>query len=129
MPIINAKDKKVGDIAYNLPDVSAAVMRFFQNLAVQVMNTTLVDGRAQNVPVTTKTQGCIQPMPELLAVKMEGDRSWVWWIIDCLPDLVLETNDRIVVNDKPYRVMRRGDARSYEYVEYYIIEDYVQRSS
>lgn len=124
MSIPNANTKKVGQIAYNLPDVSRGVMRFFRNLRGTIMNQSLVDGVVQNLPQRFCTQGSIQPMPQELIIKMEGEREWKWWIIHCYPDLVLEVDDRVVIGGINFRIMKKSDASAFGYLEYYAIEDY-----
>lgn len=99
-------------------------MRFFKRLQGQKMNDSLVNGVVQENPETFCTQGCVQPMPQNLVVKMEGERHWKWWIIDCYPNLWLEVNDRVIINNIPYRIMRRNDCTNYGYLEYHAIEDY-----
>lgn len=124
MAIVNAKDKRVGQIAFNLPYMGQAVRRSFKNIVVQIVNASLVEGEVQNNPVTMKTQGTVQPMPEKLAIQMLGERSWKWWVINCYPDLVLATDDRIILNNMPFRIMEKRDCSDYYCLEYWAIEDY-----
>lgn len=125
-PLIRAKDRPLADLSANLPDLSQAVMAFLYPMVFEIIQTTLVDGYAQKVPVKTYTQGAIEPFTaQMLKVKPEGERNWSWFTIRGLENLILQNNDKIKVDGVRYKIMERSDWVRNAYVEYHAILDYV----
>lgn len=80
--------------------------------------------------VTTETQinfkGVWQPLrDEQLELKPEGQRSWEWiWIHAVASQLNLETADKVMFNNKRYKVMQKKDYGLNSFVEYQLCRDY-----
>ena len=125
MSLINAMDKPLFEASSNLPDVSAAVMGLLYPVIFEKIQTTLVDGRAQKVPIKIKTQASVQPFTaQMLKIKPEGQRNWSWFTIHALEDLILENNDRIKIDGVRYKIMEKSNWVRNHYVEYNAILDY-----
>lgn len=80
--------------------------------------------------VTSETritfQGVWQPFKnEELQLKPEGQRSWEWiWIHARSSSLNLETADKVLFNNRKYKVMQKKDYGLNSFVEYQLIRDY-----
>lgn len=70
--------------------------------------------------------GVFQPLTdEQLQYKDVGERSWSWyWIHAKAGSLNLQTQDRIIFNNKRYKVMNIKDYSLNGYISYEIILDY-----
>lgn len=80
--------------------------------------------------VTTETKinfkGVWQPLrDEQLELKPEGQRSWEWiWIHAVASQLNLETADKVIFNNKRYKVIQKKDYGLNSFVEYQLCRDY-----
>lgn len=80
--------------------------------------------------VTSETritfQGVWQPLKsEELQLKPEGQRSWEWvWIHARSSSLNLETADKVLFNNRKYKVMQKKDYGLNSFVEYQLVRDY-----
>lgn len=127
--ISNAKDRSLESSGNGLPDVSGAVCSFFRPISVGIVTSDLVRGIARDRVTFVDTMGVKQPFSsEELALKPEGARSWVWYTIHCLPDLVLNTNDLIQIDGQKYVVMAKSNYSEYGYVEYHVVEKYLSET-
>ena len=123
--LINANSKRLSDLSANLPDVSAAVMSMLFPMVFEKVQTTRVNGYAQNIPEKIRTSACIQPFTaRMLKLKPEGDRAWSWFSIYALPNLILKDADKVIVDKHRYKIMEKMDWSRYGYVMYNAIEDY-----
>lgn len=120
-----AKDKSL-DQSAGLPDVSEVVASLLQKAKVGVVQSEQIDGMTQDIPIWKDAMVSIQPMPESLVVSKEGDRSWRWFTVHSLPDLILETKDIFVLFGTSYQVKDKKDWSQYGYVVYHVIEHYKQ---
>lgn len=125
MIIQNAADVLLSQNPGTLPDPSGALLDWFQYMAFTLIRKRVVDYSVVEDKTEISTMGVRQPMkPQQLMMKPEGQRKWRWETIHCLPDLVLNVDDRIRYMDVPYRVMERLDWREYGFIEYHVVEDY-----
>lgn len=80
--------------------------------------------------VTTEKEinfmGVWQPLrDEQLELKPEGQRSWEWvWIHAKASELNLETADKVIFNNKRFKVMDKKDYSLNGFVEYHLCRDY-----
>lgn len=80
--------------------------------------------------VTTEKEinfmGVWQPLrDEQLELKPEGQRSWEWiWIHAKASELNLETADKVIFNNKRYKVVDKKDYSLNGFVEYHLCRDY-----
>lgn len=71
-------------------------------------------------------QGVWQPLTnERLVSKPEGQRSWEWvWIHAVAGTLNLNTADKVIFNNKRYKVMSVKDYSLNSFIEYELVRDY-----
>lgn len=109
-----------------MPQMEAAFAGWASVITLKVITQTIVDGFVTDSESNISFQGVIQPLsPNKLYFKPEGQRSFEWLQIHCLNrEINLNTNDRIVYNNKRYKVMAKSDYGLNNYIEYHAIEDY-----
>ena len=68
----------------------------------------------------------MQPLrDEQLSLLPEGQRSWEWiWIHAVAGSLNLETADKVIFQNKTYKVTSKKDYSLNGYVEYQLVRDY-----
>lgn len=95
-------------------------------LSLKKIKQSIVDGDAVKTEETIHFQGVFQPLKdEQLQSKPEGQRSWSWyWIHARSGTLNLNTQDKIIFENKRYKVMAVKDYSLYGYIEYQVIRDY-----
>jgi hypothetical protein len=125
MPLINANRFNLNQNVGGLPDVSAAVMSLLQPTTVIIVTQQLINGYYKPVSQMFQTQASIQPLPQELAIKMEGERNWAWHLIHILPDVDLQNNDFITIFGKRYKVMKNEKWFQYGYIAYFVIEAFL----
>lgn len=71
-------------------------------------------------------EGVWQPLKDKqLALKPEGQRSWEWiWIHAVAGSLNLNTADKVIFNNKRYKVMGLKDYSLNGFIEYELVRDY-----
>lgn len=123
--ILNGKDTPLGSGAQFVPDVSNGVMNLMQNVTVGVMQKVNLNGYATEIPLYISTMATKEPFSaQQLEIKPEGQRAWSWFRMRILIDVILKTDDRFVMNDLKYRVMRSSEYTEYGYNEYDVVLDY-----
>lgn len=121
--MINAKDKGLNYSA--LPQMGEVLVSWFQNLTFDLITKTIVDYEVKETKTTVSTKGVRQPMSaQQLAIKPEGQRSWRWETLHCLPDIKLKIDDIVIFDGVEYRVMQKWNWPEYGYYEYHICEAY-----
>jgi hypothetical protein len=122
--ITNGKDTLINGTG-NLPNVMDALNGWFQDNTFTLITKTVVDFELVETQVQSSFYGVKQPMsPEVLKLKPEGQRSWDWNTIHSTPELILKTDDIIIMEGHNYRVMERLDYAAYGYLEYHLVKDY-----
>lgn len=109
-----------------MPQMQSAFSGWMTTFVLNVITQSTVDGFVveSTTPITYK--GTVQPLsPEQTALKPDGQRSWEWLQIHVLTGQNnLKTNDRVVYNEKPFKVMSVKDYTLNNYVEYHLVADY-----
>ena len=124
MKIHNANRQGVNE-ATDLPDVSAGVMTFFQNIKIEIVKKRNDSGYLKEKKYCILTQGVRQAFsPRQLAIKPEGERTWKWSKLHILPVHGLNLDDIILIRDVKYRIMAEVNQAEYGYKEYDLLEDY-----
>lgn len=123
-PLINAKSLSLPQNVGGLPDVGAAVMSLLQPVTVKVGIQQLVNGYYKPIFTNISTQASIQPLPQELAIKMEGERNWRWHLIHILPNVNLNNNDLITLFGIEAKVMKKENWTQYGYISYIVVEDF-----
>lgn len=129
-PIIDAGSRLLDQGVGTLPDVSSALLDWFQPLTFRKLTKAVV--AFQNVETATDicTSGVIQPFTaKQLLLKPEGQRAFPWLMIHTLPGCALEVDDIVVQVDlragnTPFRVMAKKDYSAYGYVEYHVVQGF-----
>jgi hypothetical protein len=124
MTIINAKDKPIG-AGGNLPQMGEVIISWFQPLTFGLVVKAQADYDTVETVQDIETQGVRQPMgAQQLRIKPEGQRSWRWETLHCLPHVQLSNDDIVIFNGVKYRVMSRLDWAEYGYMEYHIAQTF-----
>ena len=125
MPISNAKDRPLLSNTGTLPDVSGALMDYFQEMDFTQITKTTDNFQVVETPTTITTQGVIQPFNiQQLMVKPPGERGWKWFMLHTLTGFTLQIDDVVTYLEVQYRVMGKGDYSLYGYREYHLVQDY-----
>lgn len=128
MKIANAKDIPLNQNSGTVPNVSGAMLEWFQAMIFGVVTKT--EGKdtgfqAVETVVNVSFQGVIQPFTDRqLLLKPEGERAWTWLWLHADPTLNLQVDSVINYLTVQYRVASRKDFTLYGYVEYHLVEDY-----
>ena len=104
--------------------MSAAVMVLLQPISVMTVTQQLINGYYKPITQTIATQASIQPLPQELAIKMEGERNWRWSLIHILPNVDLNNNDLITLFGVQYKVMKKENWAQYGYMNYFVVEGF-----
>lgn len=110
----------------NMPNMSGTLNGWMNTITLVIISQTVVNGIPTNTQTTATYRGVVQPLsPEQVNLKPEGQRSWEWLQIHVqLGGRALKNDDRIIYNDKKFKVMARKDYTLNGYIEYHIVEDY-----
>jgi hypothetical protein len=129
-PIINAKDRLLSENSGTLPDVSGALLNWFQPLTFNRITKSTVGFQVVEALEAVCTQGIIQPFTaQQLQMKPEGQRAWKWLTIHAAPGCPLEPDDVITevnvrAGNTSYRVMSKRNFSACGYLQYEVVEDY-----
>lgn len=87
---------------------------------------SIVDGDADKSEEFIRFLGVWQPLrDEELQFKPEGQRSWEWiWIHAKSGTLNLQTQDKVIFNNKRYKIMNVKDYSLNGFIEYHLVRDY-----
>ncbi len=127
--ISDARDILLDQNPGTLPNMSSALLNWFQKLTFIKIQKTVVDFDTVEAEQEYYAQGVKYVMkPQDVQTKPEGQRMWIWSTILALPDLVLEPDEIIQFGTIRYRVKDKYDWKEYGFIQYDIIQDY-QRST
>lgn len=125
MIISNGKDRPLNTDAGTMPDVSGALMDWFQPMVFAIVTKTVSGFQAVETKTDINFQGVLQPMSgRQLMMKPEGQRKWNWFQLHAEPGLTLTPDDVVFYLGVQYRVMSQKDYRLNGYVEYTLVNDY-----
>lgn len=128
--IVNAKDRPLDQQANRIPNVVAAISGLLQPVTLGRVQKQVVDGFVQEVVTTMRTRGARQAFTATqLAIRPEGERAWRWNVLHFPSDIILATDDKILYNGVPFRVMEILDYREYGYMRYNVVEDFRETPS
>lgn len=113
----------------NMPNMSATLTSWLIPLTLEKITQSIVDGDVVQSIETIDFKGVFQPLKdEQLQFKPEGQRSWEWfWIHAQAGSLNLQTQDKIIFNNKRFKVMSVKDYSLNGYIEYEVIRDYEEQ--
>ncbi len=125
MTIRNASDLRLYQNVGTLPDMTGALLNWFQPMIFSQLVKSVVNFKNVETPTNTYTKGVMQPLSaQQLQMKPEGQRNWIWNMLHCLPDLILKPDDVVTYQRQNYRVMAKRDYSKYGYLEYDLVQDY-----
>lgn len=109
-----------------MPQMSATLTGWEVPLTLIKVIQDIVEGDAVFTEQQINFMGCWQPLrDEELQFKPEGQRSWEWiWIHAKSSELNLQTADKVIFNNKRYKVMSVKDYSLNGFVEYQLIRDF-----
>lgn len=108
-----------------LPDVSGALIDWFQPMIFGVVTKSVQNFQAYEEMVEVAFQGVWQPLQgKQLALKPEGQRAWNWFQLHAEPSLVLDIDQVVLYLGVQYRVMSQKDYSLYGYIEYHFVSDW-----
>lgn len=110
-----------------MPQINAAFSGWGVTLLLVRITQQIVDGFVHDIPQQIPFHGVVQPLsPKQLMLKPEGERAWTWLQIhmQASSPVKLAPNDRIMYNDRKYKIMARLDYTADNYVELHATEDY-----
>ena len=112
-----------------MPQMSETLNGWEVPLTLVKVTQSIVDGDLITDEKTYNFQGVWQPLSaEQLSLLPEGQRSWenVW--IHCKSSqLNLETADKVIFNNRRYKITQKKDYGLNGYVEYMLIRDYEEQ--
>lgn len=111
---------------FNFPNMAHALYGWEVPLTLERIMQDVVDGDLSTTTQTINFKGVWQPLKdEHLELKPEGQRSWEWiWIHAVASTLNLETADKVIFNNKRYKVVQKKDYGLNGFVEYQLCRDY-----
>lgn len=109
-----------------LPQMGATLNGWEVPLELIRIKQSIVDGDAVKTEEHIEFLGVWQPLrDDELQSKPEGQRSWSWyWIHAKSGSLNLQTQDKIIFQDKRYKVMAVKNYNIYGYITYEVVLDY-----
>lgn len=112
-----------------MPQMSETLNGWEVPLTLVKITQSISDGDLVTDEKTYNFQGVWQPLSaEQLSLLPEGQRSWenVW--IHCKSSqLNLETADKVIFNNRRYKITQKKDYGLNGYVEYMLIRDYEEQ--
>ena len=108
-----------------LPQMSHVLLDWFLPIKFYRVSKTIENFRTVETETEINTSGVVQTMGNAsIVLKPEGQRTWNWYTLHCLPDIILN-NDEIVFYDSiRYRVKGYSNYSKYGFIEYELIEDF-----
>lgn len=113
-----------------MPQMASTLQGWQVPLILIKITQNVVDGDLVTTEKQIRFQGVWQPLKnEELALKPEGQRSWEWvWIHAVSSQLNLETADKVIFQNKRYKVVQKKDYGLNSYVEYQLVRDYEENA-
>lgn len=110
-----------------MPNMANTLTGWEVPLVLEKIKQNIVNGDRQDTTERINFLGVWQPLrDEQLQSKPEGMRSWSWiWVHAKAGTLNLQTQDKIIFNNKRYKVMSLKDYSLNGYIEYEMVEDYL----
>lgn len=123
--ISNAKDTPLNANSGTVPNVSGAILNWFQPMTFTTTVQTIVGFQVVDTPTDISFFGVWQPFTaQQLAIKPQGERDWLWFTVHAQPGLILTPDQLITYLGVQYRVKEKLDYQLYGYIEYHLIDDY-----
>lgn len=125
MIIQNASNKKLSQNTGTLPDMSSALLDWFQSMVFEIITKSVVNFKNSEIAQKVQFQGVMQSFTDRqLEIKPEGQRSWKWQMLHSDTTLILKNDDVVLYRGLRYRVMSNMDYSPYGYLEYHLAQDF-----
>lgn len=110
----------------SFPNMSATLSGWEVPLTLTKMIQSINGGFVSFTEQTFNFMGVWQPLKdEQLQFLPENQRSWEWiWIHAKASELNLQTADKVIFNNKRYKVMAVKDYSLNSFIEYQLVRDY-----
>lgn len=110
----------------DLPNMANTLNGWEIPLTLEKITQSVSEGDVIQTKTKIDFMGVFQPLRnEQLQFKPEGQRSWEWyWIHAKSGTLNLQTQDKIIFENKRFKVMSVKDYGLYGYIEYEVVRDY-----
>lgn len=123
--IKNASTIKLNQATGTLPDVSGAMLNWFQKMTFIVQVQTVVNFQVIKTDTEISFQGVMQPFTDQqLQIKSTGERKWKWQTLHAETSLSLTPGEKVTYEGTDYRVMDKSDYSKYGYIKYELVEGY-----
>lgn len=117
--------KTLSSMRSGMPQMNAAFGGWGIPIVLQRITQTVVDGLVVEQRRAIRVSAIWQPLDaEAIKLKPEGQRSWEWIDLHIRGQAIFTTNDRVLRNGMPYKVMAVKDYSLNNYTEYHLIRDY-----
>lgn len=109
-----------------MPQMADTLTGWQVPLTLEQVFQDIIDGDKVETTKLISFQGVWQPLrDEELQFKPEGQRSWEWiWIHAVSGTLNLETGDKVIFNQKRYKIMAVKDYSLNGFIEYQLVRDF-----
>lgn len=126
------RNRSISSVAKSgMPQMATTLDGWEVPLTLVKITQDIIDGDLSTTETQIKFMGVWQPLKdEMLELKPEGQRSWEWvWIHAKSSELNLKTADKVIFNNKRYKVMQKKDYGLNAFVEYQLCRDYEETST
>ncbi len=127
MPGLNFRKASNLTALSGMPQMSSTLSGWEVPLELVKITQSMDEGDVIHTEEKIKFKGVWQPLKnEELALKPEGQRSWQWiWIHAVAGTLNLSTADKVIFNNRRYKVVQTKDYSLNGFIEYQLVEDFV----
>lgn len=123
--IQNGANQSIAFQTGSIPDVSGAILDYFQYMTFDQIVKTIVGFQVVETTTPVNFRGVIYPFsPRELQLLPIGERAWSWFNCYAQPVLTLQVDDVVIWNNRQTRVMSKENYHLYGYVRYTLIQDY-----
>lgn len=122
-----SKNRTIQSVAKSgMPQMASTLNGWEVPLSLVKITQDVVEGDLVTSETTYNFQGVWQPLSaEQLSLLPEGQRSWEnVWIHAKSGSLNLETADKVIFNNRRYKITQKKDYGLNGFVEYMLIRDY-----
>lgn len=126
MQKLNFNKAKILKALSGMPNMSTTLSGWEVPLTLVKVFQDIVEGDLVTTEQKISFMGVWQPLKdEDLQFKPEGQRSWEWiWIHAKSGTLNLQTADKVIFNNKRYKVMSVKDYSLNGFIEYQLVRDF-----
>ncbi len=126
MKKLNFNKPKNINAALAFPNMATTLYGWEVPLTLEKIIQDVVEGDLVTTTQQINFKGVWQPLKdEALQFKEPAQRSWEWiWIHAVSGTLNLETADKVIFNQKRYKIVEKKDYSLNGFIEYQLVRDY-----